>query len=113
MNRIIKIQLILNQLQNFIKKFSKADKSHSILCMFRLVQNSQSYCVYSKSLIGSVIGSLIESFIESFERVSKWKLSVNLNSGLTSDTLNIPTGLVIVISITFAKKHAIIQLGKS
>lgn len=81
--------------------------------MFRLVQNSQSYCVYSKSLIGSVIGALIESFIESFERVSKWKLSVDLNSGLTSDTLNIPTGLVIVISITFAKKHAIIQLGKS
>ena len=39
--------------------------------------------------------------------------SVDLNSGLTSDTLNIPTGLVIVISITFAKKHAIIQLGKS
>ena len=77
--------------------------------MFGLVQNSQSYCVYSKSLIGSVIGSLIESF----ERVSKWKLTVDLNSGLTSDTLNIPTGLVIVISITFAKKHAIIQLGKS
>ena len=81
--------------------------------MFRLVQNSQSYCIYSKSLIGSVIGSLIESFIESFERVSKWKLSVDLNSGLTSDTLNIPTGLVIVISIIFAKKHATIQLGKS
>jgi len=76
--------------------------------MFRLVQNSQSYYVYSKSLIGSVIGALIESFIESFERVSKWKLSVDLNSGLTSDTLNIPTGLVIVISITFAKKYATI-----
>ena len=74
-----------------------------------LHKNSQSYCIYSKSLIGSVIGSLIESF----ERVSKWKLSVDLNSGLTSDTLNIPTGLVIVISIASTKKHAIIQLGKS
>ena len=84
--------------------------------MFRLVQNSQSYCVYSKSLIGSVIGSvigsLIKSFIESFERVSKQKLSVDLNSGLTSDTLNIPIGLVTAISIASTKKHAIIQVGK-
>ena len=80
--------------------------------MFRLVQNSQSYCVYPKSLIGSVIGALIESFIESFERVSKWKLSVDLNSGLTSDTLNIPIGLVTAISIASTKKHAIIQVGK-
>ena len=38
---------------------------------------------------------------------------VALSLGLTSDTLDIPTGLAIVISITFAKKHAIIQLGKS
>jgi len=87
-------------------------QSFLLLCLFQnLVLKFSTFLI--PNLIGSVIGALIESFIESFERVSKWKLSVDLNSGLTSDTLNIPTGLVIVISITFAKKHAIIQLGKS
>ena len=38
--------------------------------------------------------------------------SIDLNSGLTSDTLNIPIGLVTAISIASTKKHAIIQVGK-
>ena len=78
---------------------------HRINWTYFTVLDGLAHPLYS---IGSVIGALIESFIESFERVSKWKLSVDLNSGLTSDTLNIPTGLVIVISITFAKKYATI-----
>ncbi len=41
--------------------------------------------------------------------IRKILFEVALSLGLTSDTLDIPTGLAIVISITFAKKPAIIQ----
>lgn len=41
--------------------------------------------------------------------IRKILFKVALSLGLTSDTLDIPTGLAIVISITFAKKPAIIQ----
>lgn len=82
--------------------------------MWTYTTDSMDFVTVSTGLILPYWMGLPIRYIQlTFGSVSKKIFSVALSSGLTSDTLNIPTGLVIVISIIFAKKHAIIQLGKS